>query len=87
MLAYVGLRGLPHEGSFGGVELDQQAAVAVWRSEGGAVRHRLMKTGGNWVDFGRGGDGPEGHHTLAMFNQEDKGGQAGLDSEDRDGGC
>ena len=85
MFTYVGLRGPPHEGSFGGVELDQQAAVAVWRSEGGTVGHRFMKPGSDRVDFGRRGDGPEGCHTLTVFNQEGEGRQAGFDGEDRDG--
>ena len=39
VLAYVCLRGLPHEGPPGWVEFDQQAAVAVWRSEGRVVRN------------------------------------------------
>ena len=82
MLAYVGLRGLPHEGSFGGVELDQQATVAVWRSEGGTVGYRFVKPGGDQINFGRRGDGPQGRYALTVFNQEGEWGQAGFDGED-----
>ena len=45
-----------------------------------------MESGGDWVDFGGGGDSPQGCHSLAVFDQEDEGGEAGLDGEDWDGG-
>ena len=70
VLTDVSFRGLPHEGSFGRVELDQQAAVAVWRSEGGAIGHRLVQPGGNRVDFRSGGDGSEGRNALSVFDQK-----------------
>ena len=56
VFADVPLRGFPHEGAFGWVELDQKGAVTQGRSEGGLVWDRLVQTGRGWVNLvGRGG--------------------------------
>ena len=85
VLSNVGLGGFPHEGSFSGVELDQQVAVAIWRSKGVAVGDRFVKPGGDRVNFGGRGDGPEGCPALTVFNQEGERRQTGFNSEDWNG--
>ena len=56
VFANIPLRGFPHEGAFGGIELDQEGAVTQGRSEGRLVGDRLVQTGRSWVDLGgRGG--------------------------------
>ena len=42
VFANIPLRGFPHEGAFGGIELDQEAAVTQGRSKGRLVRDGLV---------------------------------------------
>ena len=44
---YVSLRCSPYEGPFSGVEFDQQVAMAVGRSVGGAIGDRFVQAGGD----------------------------------------
>ena len=53
-LAYIPLRGLPHERAFRGVELGQEGAVALGRPEGRPVGDHPMEPSGGGVDLGGG---------------------------------
>ena len=80
------LVGFPHEGAFRGVELGQEGAVALGGPERGLVRDRFVEPAGSRVDLGRGGGQSEGGHALAVFHQERKRGEAGLDGQNGDRG-
>ena len=84
MLADISLRGLPHEGAFGGVELGEEGAVTLGGPEGRLVGDRLMEPSGGRVDLRGGGGEPKGSHSLTMFYQERKGREAGLDGQHGD---
>ena len=80
------LMGLPHEGALCGVELGQEGAVALGGSKPGFVGDRFVEPSSGRVDFGGGGGHSEGGHALAMFHQERKWRETGLDGQDGDRG-
>ena len=80
------LMGLPHEGAFCGIELGQEGAMTVGRPKRGSVGDRFVEPSSSRVYFGGGGGQPEGGHALAVFNQEWKPGETGLDGQNGDRG-
>ena len=80
------LMGLPHKGSFRGVEFGQERAVTLGGPELGLVGDRSVETSSGRVDFGGGGGQSEGGHALAVLHQKRQGGQTGLDGQNGDRG-
>ena len=76
VFSYVVLRGFPHEGSLSRIEFDQKAAVAVQGPKWRVVWGRFVEPGGDRVDFGGRGGGPESRYALAVLDQEDERGEA-----------
>ena len=81
VLAYGPLVGFPHEGAFRGIELGEERAVTLGGPKGGSVGDRLVEATGSRVNFRGGGGQSKGGHALAVFQQEWKRGEAGLNGQ------
>ena len=80
------LVGLPHEGAFCGIELGQEGAVTLGGPKRGSVGDRLVEASSSRIDFGGGGGQSEGGYALAVFHQERKRRETGLDGQNGDRG-
>ena len=86
VLADSPLMGFPHEGALCGIELGQEGAMTLGRPKRGFVGDRFVEPSSGRVDFGGGGGQPEGGHALAVFHQEWKRAETGLDGQNGDRG-